>query len=1226
MPTDLSSNGDAGAPRSLRGFQGLHSGATILVCGCGSSLAQVIAPERTITIGVNDVGRLFDPDYLVVLNPRSQFSAGRFAWVENSRAKAVFTQLELGIRHPNVVRFRLGRRAGADFADPDVLPYTRNSPYLALCLAIHMKARRIGLLGVDFTANHFFGGTGRHPLSAEVSHIDREYLHLYQSCRRMGIEVFNLSPDSLLTAFPKITQEEFLQPVAEPGRFRGRKVFFVNYRFLSCGDVFSDGLARAASQLGLESKAELWDAPHLEKQIDKFDPDLVFAVHGRKFSSRHAAAIKGRKSAVWLLDEPYEVDDTSRFSRRFDTAFLNDPSTLARHRNPHYLPVAYDPGAHFYSPTQERPHSVGFIGGFNPAREDALLRLAKRNLLSYAVGGPWRDPALLQLCPSRNIPASETALLYRQTRIVINVFRTTHHYNSARIEAVSLNPRVYEALQCGALVLSEHRAEIDTLCPELPSFRSLEELDRQIDRFLSDEELFARVRKACIRRLASHTYADRLETALQATLGEPKQQSRSRIAISSGPHAVEVPSAATTKIEAALVVEPAAPAPTAGEELPPEIAMDWVKHGEAIEPQPDGSLLFANAAEEGPGSELGLVSREKREEIILEFEVRLERTSRFLAKIHLAEARDQGSNSYHLMCSGGRAYLARHHQVLARITLPLEAWLPLSLSYLQGTVIVRRSGAEVARISDRTLVSGHCFLGIKSGSARVRNVCVRVPVSGPLRRPAPRPAVTFPRAPGDGPAVSIITTVYDRIGCLEQCLRSVNGLEFRDFEHIVVADLPPAPVLDQIRKAIDNSGSFAQPPAFACLEKRSNNWGIAPAARGLELARGRYVCFLSDDNGYKPNHFNKLVGMLDANPELGFVYSSCQYDGRFVLRSPVPRPGHIDLGQPLFRRELFDKYLGGTLPFAEYGWDWRMIERFIRNGVRWQHVNDDTFVFRLARYPHLSPPPQDAGISYCIACYRPKYAKLLIADLIAKTTTPYEILVWLNVKDSEFEAFLQTVRNAGANLRVIGRTPENAGMTVYPRLFAAAQFEMIAQIDDDVVSVSPRLAESARGVFQRFPDAGMLTADVWQDEYTNGARPPMECYRTFNEEYGLYDGPIDGWFAVYRKSALALCRHIRPAKYFCLGTAIKSHLNSVGKQALLCTRMKVFHVTDPTYVAYFGMLDSEIEKYRAIGRRDQVERYIAARASIPPMEEMAVRVQRILRNLESEPAKPPVYA
>ena len=53
----------------------------MLVCGCGSSLSTVVAPERFPTIGVNDVGRLFQPDYLVVVNPRNQFSGDRFDYV-----------------------------------------------------------------------------------------------------------------------------------------------------------------------------------------------------------------------------------------------------------------------------------------------------------------------------------------------------------------------------------------------------------------------------------------------------------------------------------------------------------------------------------------------------------------------------------------------------------------------------------------------------------------------------------------------------------------------------------------------------------------------------------------------------------------------------------------------------------------------------------------------------------------------------------------------------------------------------------------------------------------------------------------------------------------------------------------------------------------------------------------------------------------------------------------
>jgi len=201
----------AGVPREVRDFRGRHSGETLLVCGCGSSLSQLVAPERVVTIGVNDVGRLFDPDYLVVLNPRQQFTGDRFRYVEQSRAKAIFTQLDLGISHPHVVRFRLGYKGGTDFSDADSLPYTRNSPYPALCLAVHLGARRIGLIGVDFTDHHFFALTGRHSLAGEFPQINHEYQQLYESCRRRGIEVFNLSRESRLTAFPKMALEDFMK-------------------------------------------------------------------------------------------------------------------------------------------------------------------------------------------------------------------------------------------------------------------------------------------------------------------------------------------------------------------------------------------------------------------------------------------------------------------------------------------------------------------------------------------------------------------------------------------------------------------------------------------------------------------------------------------------------------------------------------------------------------------------------------------------------------------------------------------------------------------------------------------------------------------------------------------------------------------------------------------------------------------------------------------------------
>ena len=76
-----------------------------------------------------------------------------------------------------------------------------------------------------------------------------------------------------------------------------------------------------------------------------------------------------------------------------------------------------------------------------------------------------------------------------------------------------MNPRIYEALACGALVVSEWRPEIEQLCPELPVFDGPEEMTSLVEGLLADPVRFAAIRKACIRRLAGHTYAHRLYTA-----------------------------------------------------------------------------------------------------------------------------------------------------------------------------------------------------------------------------------------------------------------------------------------------------------------------------------------------------------------------------------------------------------------------------------------------------------------------------------------------------------------------------------------------------------------------------------------------------------------------------------------------------------------------------------------------------------------------------------------
>jgi hypothetical protein len=255
-------------------------------------------------------------------------------------------------------------------------------------------------------------------------------------------------------------------------------------------------------------------------------------------------------------------------------------------------------------------------------------------------------------------------------------------------------------------------------------------------------------------------------------------------------------------------------------------------------------------------------------------------------------------------------------------------------------------------------------------------------------------------------------------------------------------------------------------------------------------------------------------------------------------------------------------------------------------------------------------------ISYCIASFRPNYSAMLIRDLVHKTTAPFEILVWLNTEDPDYEQFLQQQRATGVPLRIVGKTPENIGMQAYPLLFQESQYDLIAQIDDDVIAVSRKIAEQAADVFARFPRVKQLVADVWQDDYTTGARPGMGCYEVFEPEYGLYDGPIDGWFNVFHRSVRSLAQAKNGEIYFPLGAQLRNRLRATGRLGLLCTKFKVFHVIGPEYVSYFGMLDFEIEKYRKLGRTELVSWYENAREKLPAQEELSLRVKGILAALE----------
>ncbi len=190
-------------------FKDIHKGETIIVCGLGESMKEFHNPEDWITIGVNDIGRLFAPTYLLNVNNKTQYKGDRFSYIENTKAKYIFTHTpkEQGCTDATIVKFTIDRHSGGVEIVGDRLPHARNSPYMAIALAAHMGARRIGLLGVDFTPNHFFAKDGEHRLLGELKQINERYGKLAVYLNANGCGVWNLSPSSKITSIPKASLE-----------------------------------------------------------------------------------------------------------------------------------------------------------------------------------------------------------------------------------------------------------------------------------------------------------------------------------------------------------------------------------------------------------------------------------------------------------------------------------------------------------------------------------------------------------------------------------------------------------------------------------------------------------------------------------------------------------------------------------------------------------------------------------------------------------------------------------------------------------------------------------------------------------------------------------------------------------------------------------------------------------------------------------------------------------
>ena len=145
----------------------------------------------------------------------------------------------------------------------------------------------------------------------------------------------------------------------------------------------------------------------------------------------------------------------------------------------------------------------------------------------------------------------------------------------------------------------------------------------------------------------------------------------------------------------------------------------------------------------------------------------------------------------------------------------------------------------------------------------------------------------------DHPLVSVIIPTYRRNRQLVRAVESVQNQSYRNLEIIVVNDAPGNELPEKI---IQNS-------EIKTISHDENNGGAAARNTGLDMAKGKYVAFLDDDDLFNTEKIEKQVRKMEKSSEdcFGCFTWHCFYSSEEDLKDGNGEVIEEDTDQILYR-------------------------------------------------------------------------------------------------------------------------------------------------------------------------------------------------------------------------------------------------------------------------------------------------------------------------------------
>ncbi|BAU63112.1 glycosyl transferase, group 2 family protein [Stanieria sp. NIES-3757] len=122
--------------------------------------------------------------------------------------------------------------------------------------------------------------------------------------------------------------------------------------------------------------------------------------------------------------------------------------------------------------------------------------------------------------------------------------------------------------------------------------------------------------------------------------------------------------------------------------------------------------------------------------------------------------------------------------------------------------------------------------------------------------------------------VSIIirTNSFKRINLLEQAIKSILANDYRPIEIIIIVQSQEINFIEKVKELASN---YIQKQVFCIvkLNQTSNDERAKNLNLGIQVAKGRFIGFLDDDDVIYPNHLSSLINLLNQSKETAWAYS-----------------------------------------------------------------------------------------------------------------------------------------------------------------------------------------------------------------------------------------------------------------------------------------------------------------------------------------------------------------